>query len=97
MLHLILQPSVSSALLQRIHRGDDIVFLENAVFRANKNDQLNTKLQKILTNKITIYILDVDLATRGINTNELVSGVKIITYPFLVDLTEKNKVIKTWN
>lgn len=97
MLHLIFRPSINIALLQRINSGDDIIFFENAVFRANKIDLLSTELRKILTSKIAIHVLDVDLATRGINTNEITLGVKIITYSCLVDLTEKNKVIKTWN
>lgn len=97
MLHLIFQSSIDRALLQRIGSGDEVVFLENAIFRANKEGPLNSELQHMLNNRINFYVLDLELETRGITKEELVKGVEIIDYSGLVALTEKNKVIKSWN
>lgn len=97
MLHLIFQSALDSALLQRLDSGDDVVFFENAIFRLNKADTLNGELQALLKNRVSIHVIGADLTTRGLTVNELVAGVELIDYPALVTLTEKNKVIRTWN
>jgi len=97
MLHLIFQSTVDNALLQRIDSGDDVVFLENAVFRVIKQGLSSVELQPLLKNRVYLYVLDIELETRGINAEELVSGIEIIDYPGLVGLTEKNRVIRTWS
>jgi len=97
MLHLIYQSAIDSALLQRISSLDSVVFLENANFQINKNGTLSPELEQMLNNRINFYVLDVELETRGINIAELVEGIKVINYLGFVELTESNKVIKTWN
>ena len=97
MLHLIFQSPFDSVLLQRIAGSDDVVFLENATFQLNKQGLLNTELQKILKNGTHLYVLGIELETRGIQADELDSGIKVIDYSGLVELTEKNKLIRTWN
>lgn len=97
MLHLIFQSSIDSALLQRIDSGDDVVFFENACYRLLKNAVLNTELQQLLENRVYLYVLTNELATRGIDIEEIVSGVKVINSPGLLELTENNKVIRTWS
>jgi len=97
MLHLIYQPAIDNALLQRISSLDSVIFLENAIFQINKNGILCSALEKMLCNRIDFYVLDVELETRGINIAELIEGIKVINYQGFVELTESNKVIKTWN
>jgi len=97
MLHLIYQSAIDNALLQRISSLDSVVFLENAIFQINKNGTLSPELEQMLNNRINFYVLDVELETRGINIAELIEGIKVINYQGFVELTESNKVIKTWN
>ena len=97
MLHLIFQSVLEQAVIQRIAYGDDVVFMENAVFRIYKDNVLSSELRKMLNNQINLYVLSEDIETRGISDNELLAGVKVIDYPGLVQLTENNKVIMTWN
>ncbi len=97
MLHLIFQSVLEHAVIQRIGRGDDVVFMENAVFRVYKYNILSAELQKMLNNNINLYVLSEEIETRGINVSELILGVKVIDYLGLVQLTEDNKVIMTWN
>ena len=97
MLHLISQSFLDDSVLHRIDSGgDDVVFLESAVFRVNKRSELNTELQQLLQNNVHLYVLNSELETRGIEEDELVLGIEVINYSGLVKLTEKNKVIKTW-
>ena len=93
MLHLIFQSPTSDALLDRIGSGDDVVFLENAVFQINKGCVFLEKLQRLLSDNVFLYALQEELTTRGIDVDESVS---VIDYAGLVKLTEKNKIIKTW-
>jgi len=97
MLHLIYQSTIDNALLQRISGLDSVIFLENSIFQINKNGTLSPELEQMLNNRINFYVLDVELTTRGINIAELVEGIKVINYQGFVELTESNKVIKTWN
>ncbi|MFK5948362.1 MAG: sulfurtransferase complex subunit TusB [Methylococcales bacterium] len=97
MLHLIFQSPIDDALLQRIESLDSVVFFENAIFQINKNGILSIQFKQMLENRISLYVLDVELETRGLNITELVSGVKVINYSEFVELTEQNKVIKTWS
>ncbi len=97
MLHLIFKSPITHAILQRIDSGDDVVFLENTVFQINKAGMIKDELEKMLKNKIYLHVLDEELETRGITREELVKGFEIINYAGLVTLTEKNKVIRSWN
>lgn len=97
MLHLIFQSVIEQAVLQRVGSGDDVVFIENAVFRVYKNNSLSAKLQNMLNDNIHLYVLIEEIETRGIDKQELIPGVKVIDYEGLVQLTENNKVIMTWN
>jgi len=96
MLHLISQSSIDNALLNRIDSGDDVVFLDSAICRIMKNGVLNDELQQMLGNRIYLHVLAVELETRGIEVEEIVSGFNVIDYAGLVELTENNEVISTW-
>jgi sulfur relay protein TusB/DsrH len=97
MLHLIYQTPLENAVIQRIEIGDDVVFFETAVFRLNKAGLQSTELEQMLANNVHLYVLSDELAIRGVNTDELVSGITVIDYSGLVALTEKNEIIRTWN
>jgi len=97
MLHLIFQSPINSALLQRIDKGDDVVFFENSIFQIYKGALLNDEFQQILSSRVYLYVLAVDMEVRGIEQEELITGVEVIDYAALVELTENNKVVRTWN
>jgi len=97
MLHLIFQSPIDSALLQRIDKGDDVVFFENSIFQMYKGALLSDELQQMLSSRVYLYVLAVEIEARGIEQKELITGVKVIDYAALVELTEDNKVVRTWN
>jgi len=97
MLHLIFQLTKDSAVLQRIGSGDDVVFLENAVYRVNKGNFLTKELQQMAIDNIHLYVLQPEIETRGFSLEQLCNGIEVISYDSLVELTEKNKVIQSWN
>jgi len=97
MLHLIFQAPVDCALLQRIEKGDDVVFFENSIFQLYKGALLNDTFQGMLSSRVSLYVLAVELEARGIKQEELVSELEVIDYAALLELTENNKVVRTWN
>lgn len=97
MLHLVFQSNIDTSLIDRIGSRDDVVFLENAIFRLIKNSVLSDELQKVQKRSTNLYVLACDIETRGVLKSELSLGIKTIEYPELVKLTENNKVIRTWS
>lgn len=97
MLHLIFQLTKDSTVLQRIGSGDDVVFLENAIFRVNKGSLLAKEIQQMTNDNIRLYVLQSEIETRGFNSEHLCDGIEVINYSDLVVLTEKNRVIQSWN
>ncbi|MFA6163787.1 MAG: sulfurtransferase complex subunit TusB [Methylobacter sp.] len=95
MLHLIFQSPIEVAILERIDSGDVVVFLENAVLRILQNGLLSgTLTQQLKCNRLCV--LSDDIAVRGIAADELVTGIEVIDYSELVELTVNNPVIQSW-
>lgn len=95
MLHLIFQSPIDIAVLDRMGSGDVAVFLENAVLgllqKGKFADVLNNQL-----NMNRLFVLSEDMEVRGILASELVSGLEVIGYAGLVDLTVENPLITSW-
>jgi len=96
MLHLIFQFSDYRAISQRIILGDEVIFFENTLFRLHQGSEL-TDIIKTREATVNFYVLEDDIKCRGLCPKQLILGIKVIDYPQLVRLTEKNKLIQTWN
>lgn len=95
MLHLISQSPIDKALLDRIDKGDDVVFVENAVLQILQKGHLSSLLTQLIK-KNQLFVLADDILVRGITAKELVADIQVIDYSDLVDLTVKNKLIQSW-
>lgn len=96
MLHLICQSPVNLAVIERIDNGDDVVFQEAAVWNAMEGHVLNTQLSYLMDKTCRLHVLQDELEVNGIGQEQLLAGVLVIDYSGLVELTVKNKAIKTW-
>jgi tRNA 2-thiouridine synthesizing protein B len=95
MLHLVFQSPIDIAVLDRMASGDVAVFLESAVFGVLQNGALSSVLSdKLSSNRLCV--LSEDVVVRGIVQSELVSGLEIIDYAGLVNLTVENPLITSW-
>lgn len=97
MLHLMFQTSIDCSFLQRIESGDAVILLENATFLANRLNTLGTEIVQLIQNDVDLFVLKEQIEIRGIKLTELAFGIKVIDYFDFVGLTEKNRVILTWN
>jgi tRNA 2-thiouridine synthesizing protein B len=95
MLHLVFQSPIEQAVLQRIDPGDVAVFMENALLRILQNGAMEPVLTALLkTNRLCV--LSEDIIVRGITIDELITGIEVIDYAELVELTVHNSVIQSW-
>ena len=95
MLHLIFQSPIQTAVLERIASGDDVVFLESSVLRLLEKGSMKSILAPMLKHN-KFYVLQEDIEVRGIQASELITGIVIIDYKELVNLTVRNPHIQSW-
>jgi tRNA 2-thiouridine synthesizing protein B len=95
MLHLIFQSPIDSAILERMASGDVAVFLESAVLGVLRKGALSSMISNKLNNN-RLCVLSEDMAVRGILEFELVTGLEVIDYSGLVNLTVENPLIQSW-
>jgi tRNA 2-thiouridine synthesizing protein B len=96
MLHLISQSPIDLAIFERFGVGDDVLFLDKAVFNLLHKGSLSKVLTSLLEQH-QLYALADDLEVRGISSAELLKGLLVIDYIGFVDLTIKNPLIQTWS
>lgn len=97
MLHIISEISgVDSVLLDRMEIGDRLLLIENAVVLALA--QKNTTIDWIgVLQAHEVFVLQADLAIRGLASSILVDGFELIDYSGFVQLTVDDEVIYTWH
>ena len=96
MLHLIYQSPLEVATLQRISTDDSVLFLENSLFQLLKKSYSERLLQENLTSQ-ALFVLEDEIQLRGIQKNELIPLIQVISYDGFVRLTLENSLIQTWN
>ena len=97
MLHLIFQLPCDPSVFQRITLGDDVIFFEKSLFKLYQGSTLTEELTILSQQPVSLYVLEDDILCRGLSPKQLMVGIKVIDYAQMVGLTEKNKVIQTWN
>jgi tRNA 2-thiouridine synthesizing protein B len=95
MLHLIFQSPLQLPTLQRIGKGDAVLFLENSVTHLLKNASYSCALETQLAAN-ALFVLRADIETRGINANELHRRIEVIDYTGWVDLSVQHQPIVSW-
>lgn len=95
MLHLVFQAVLDEAVVARIAPGDAVVIIENAVLMTLKTGSAHNLLTRLLANN-RVYVISEQLVVRGIHANELVTGIGVIDYAGLADLSVACSVIQSW-
>ncbi len=96
MLHLIFQLPLEQAVISRMGCGDDVMFLGAAVWNVRQGQMMENSLEDLLERGGRLFVLRDDLVMNGIDQTELLTDVSITDYSGFVELTVKNKVVKTW-
>jgi len=94
MLHTVNKSPFSSSSLENClelaKSGDAILLYEDGVLGAQAGNKSETLIQSA-TSKFSVYALEEDLSARGIQN--LISGIKTISYDGFVDLVAEHKVV----
>ncbi len=96
MLHLLSLAVLQQEVIERIGAGDDVVLQQDMVWAVLQDHADNAKLLQLLANGCQVHVLQDMLAVHGIKNSAVLTGVEVIDYPGLVELTVKNPVILTW-
>jgi tRNA 2-thiouridine synthesizing protein B len=96
MLHLISQAPLRQEIVERIAAGDDVVLQQGTVWAALNGHADNSKLLHLIAEGCQVYVLSEILEVNGIEIPQVLTGINVIDYPGLVELTVKNPAIHTW-
>ena len=75
--------------------GDALLMIEDGVFGARKGAAFSRTLEENRA-RCVIYALGPDLAARGVRTEDLVEGVKVVSYAGFVDLVAGHARVCAW-
>jgi len=76
-----------------VSQGDTVLMIEDGVFGGRKG----TAFAKTIENaRCDVYALGPDLAARGLKTEDLVVGVKVVGYDGFVDLVAAHARVCAW-
>ncbi|MGR9073266.1 MAG: sulfurtransferase complex subunit TusB [Gammaproteobacteria bacterium] len=95
MLHIISRPPLKAGILGRIDQGDAVILIEDAVTALLRLGEGAGSLQE-LSEVCRICALEEDLGVRGIEMDEILSGIEILDYRGFVALTVEHPVIYSW-
>ncbi len=95
MFHLIFNSPVETSVLDRLAENDDVLFLNDAVLCVLAGGRIADFLRE-KADSIGFYVLDEDMAARGIAPKQLAPNINIVDYPEFVRLAAANALIQSW-
>ncbi|MCY3769554.1 MAG: sulfurtransferase complex subunit TusB [Gammaproteobacteria bacterium] len=81
--------------LRLAKRGSDILLIQDAVYAALSATEW-TEMMMDAVNEHRIYVLEPDLAARGLSRDRLIQGVKTVGYDGFVELACRNDPVQSW-
>jgi tRNA 2-thiouridine synthesizing protein B len=75
--------------------GGSILFIEDGVFAALQNTAVSAKVQKALE-RFSFYVLGPDVRARGMKEDQVIEGVKVVSYAEFVDLAAEHDAVQAW-
>jgi len=98
MLHILNKSASNSTALQTclqfVQKNDAIILIENAVFAAHQCPQLTWR--ESFGGEVKVYVLQEDLAARGLTESDCLEFIEVIDYQGFVELVCQHKPIKSW-
>ena len=82
-----------NAMIRLLSAGDDVLLLQDGVIAALEG---NSVLEALLNAPISLFVLQEDLAARGL-TEQVSANVTVVSYTDFVALAVKNPQQMTWS
>ena len=98
MLHIISKVPLTTRLFDRLgtDTNDSVIITGDAVITVMREGEWAHHWAVVVTH-MTVNVLSVDLAIRGIVKSDLVGGLKLVDYSGFVDLTVVHSVMHSWH
>jgi len=78
-----------------VSQGDALLMIEDGVFAARKTGTFAKTIEDARA-RCEVYALGPDLAARGLKTEDLAEGVKVVGYDGFVDLVASHARVCAW-
>lgn len=75
--------------------GDSILMIEDGVYGAATGTAIGDVVAA-RSGAVSLYVLEPDMAARGINAARLIDGVKPVDYAGFVDMAAKSDRVQAW-
>jgi tRNA 2-thiouridine synthesizing protein B len=75
--------------------GDAILLYEDGVYAARKSQATAADI-KAAAARFKLFVLGPDLEARGIATDQVIDGIRIVDYGGFVDLAAENGPVQAW-
>jgi len=99
MLHLInkspFERTALDSCLRLAESGCSILLIEDGVYAALKNAAHAEKIAGRMED-FSFYVLDPDVAARGMSDTPLIEGIDVVDYEGFVDLVAEHDVTQSW-
>lgn len=81
--------------LNHVKAGDALLMLEDAVVGARKGSAVAGVIEAAAKN-CSVYVLEPDLAARGMSEKDLIAGARLVDYGGFVDLVASHDRTQAW-
>ena len=81
--------------LRLAKQGSAILFIEDAIYAAQKNTAISDKVEAAL-GRHSVYALKPDLKARGIEQDRLIEGISLVDYDGFVQLATEYSASQSW-
>ncbi len=75
--------------------GDSVLMIEDCVIGAVMGSKIADSIQDAMSDK-AVYVLEPDLAARGIAIDRVIEGIKLVDYAGFVDLSVDHDKTQSW-
>ncbi|NOZ53220.1 MAG: sulfurtransferase complex subunit TusB [Gammaproteobacteria bacterium] len=76
-------------------KGSSVLLIEDGVYGAIKGTEKSDLVTNAMSS-IAFYVLGPDLQARGVSSDKLISGIKIVGYGDFVDLVAQHSATQAW-
>lgn len=98
MLHVVnkspFERNTLDSCLRTANQGASVLLIEDGVLGALEGTSVAGRIREAM-DKVTIYVLQPDLETRGV-AGKVMDGIKSVDYGGFVDLAVEHDVVQSW-
>lgn len=89
------QDHALASCLRHVKAGDSVLLIEDGVYGAMTGTSQSDMVTELSAN-VSLFALDTDVASRGIDLARMIEGVTLVDYAGFVDLAAKTERTQNW-